>query len=443
MRIQLSDSFTMRKLLRFVLPSVVMMVFTMIYTVVDGVFVSNFVGKIPLAAINLIFPVLMIVGAVGFMIGAGGSALVAKTLGEGDKERANGLFTMLVIVLVIISFVLIGAGFPLIPLISELLGAKGETLEYCIIYGRIIISAMSFFMLQNVFQSFFVVAERGKLGLLVTVIAGVTNMVMDALLVAVFKLGLTGAAVATALSQVVGGIIPVIYFASKRNTSLLRFAKPVWSGKAFVKACANGSSEFLSNIASSVVIMLFNAQLLKIAGDDGVAAYSVIGYVAMIFAAIFMGYCVGVSPVISYHYGAGNEGELKNLFRKSMLIVGASGVFMTAASEALSYPLCKLFIGYDAELMAMTLNGFRICVLSFVVGGYGLFCSAFFTALNNGLISAVMSFSRTLVLQSACVLVLPLFWGINGVWAAQCVSDFLALILAVIFFAVFKKRYKY
>lgn len=442
MKVGLNEHFTYKKLLRFVLPSVIMMVFTMIYSVVDGLFVSNFVGKTPLAAINLIFPVFMIVGAVGFMIGAGGSALVAKTLGEGDKEKANGLFSMLVIVMLILSLALIGAFFPLIPHISGWLGATGEMFDYCVLYGRILITSMSFFMLQNVFQSFFVVAEKGHLGLAVTVIAGVTNMSLDALFVAGFKWGLAGAAIATALSQVVGGLVPLIYF-MKKNNSLLRLCKPVWSGKAFFKACANGSSEFLSNISSSVVMMLYNAQLMRLAGDDGVAAYSVIGYVTMIFAAIFFGYAVGSSPVVSYHYGAGNTDELKNLYKKSLVLVSITGVIMTALAEALSYPLCKMFVGYDAELLAMTLNGFRICVLSFVAAGFGVFGSAFFTALNNGAVSAVISFMRTLVFQIVAVIVLPIFMGLNGVWSAMPVAELVSAVVTVVFFIAMRKKYGY
>lgn len=440
MRIQLSDHFTTGKLLRFVAPSIVMMIFTSIYGVVDGLFVSNFVGKTAFAAVNLIFPLLMILGALGFMIGTGGSALVARTLGEGDGGRARRYFSMLV-------YVTIGGGifFSVLGLlflrpIAALLGAQGAMLEDCVVYGGILLAGQTMFMLQNVFQSFFITAEKPHLGLGVTVAAGLTNIVLDFLFIAVFRWGVAGAALATAASQFVGGGIPLLYFA-RPNPSLLRLGKTNLDGRALLKACTNGSSELMTNLSSSLVTVLYNFQLMQLAGEDGIAAYGVIMYVNFIFIAIFIGYSIGSAPVVGYHHGAGNSTELKSLFRKSLLLVGAAGVALTAAAEALALPLTKIFVGYDAALLAMTCRGFRLYSLSFLLTGFNIFSSGFFTALNDGFVSAVISFLRTLVFQTAVVLVLPALMGTDGIWLAIVVAELLALAVSAWF--LWRKRGKY
>lgn len=440
MRIQLSDHFTTGKLLRFVAPSIVMMIFTSIYGVVDGLFVSNFVGKTAFAAVNLIFPLLMILGALGFMIGTGGSALVARTLGEGDGGRARRYFSMLV-------YVTIGGGifFSVLGLlflrpIAALLGAQGAMLEDCVVYGGILLAGQTMFMLQNVFQSFFITAEKPHLGLGVTVAAGLTNIVLDFLFIAVFRWGVAGAALATAASQFVGGGIPLLYFA-RPNPSLLRLGKTNLDGRALLKACTNGSSELMTNLSSSLVTVLYNFQLMQLAGEDGIAAYGVIMYVNFIFIAIFIGYSIGSAPVVGYHHGAGNSAELKSLFRKSLLLTGTAGVALTVAAEALALPLTRIFVGYDAALLAMTCRGFRLYSLSFLLTGFNIFSSGFFTALNDGLVSAVISFLRTLVFQTAVVLVLPAFMGTDGIWLAIVVAELLALAVSVWF--LWRKRGKY
>ncbi|MCI8553970.1 MAG: MATE family efflux transporter [Clostridiales bacterium] len=442
MRIQLSEHFTYPKLIRFVLPSVVMMIFTSIYSVVDGLFVSNFVGKTPFAAVNLIMPLLMAIGSLGFMIGAGGTAIVARTLGEGHEERAKRYFSLLVYVTAIGGAVLAAVGQLLLPQISALLGAEGAMLKDCVLYGRIILCAMPFFMLQNVFQSFFVTAEKAQLGLFVTVAAGLTNMALDALFVAVLPWGLAGAALATTFSQVIGGIVPVFYF-MRKNDSLLRLTRTQLYGRILLKACTNGSSELMSNISASVVTMLYNHQLLRLAGEDGIAAYGVMMYVSFIFAAIFIGYAVGGAPVISYHFGAGNTAELKNLFRKSMVLVSATGAVMTLSAIAASAPLSGIFVGYDPALYDMTVHGFRVIAFAFLFSGVNIFGSAFFTALNNGAVSAAISFLRTLLFQSASVLILPLLWGLNGVWAAVIAAELFALMITVSFLIAKRKKYQY
>lgn len=442
MRIQLSEHFTYSKLIRFTLPSIIMMIFTSIYGVVDGIFVSNFVGKTPFAAVNLIMPLLIILGALGFMLGTGGSAIVARTLGEGRRDLADQYFSLLVYAAAIGGAVISAAGMLAARPVAALLGASGEMLEDCVLYSRIILLTQPFFILQNIFQSFFVTAEKPKLGLYVTVGAGITNMLLDALLVAVFPLGLAGAAAATAISQTVGGLVPVLYFA-RENDSLLRLTKTRFYGRALVKACANGASELMSNISASVVTMLYNFQLMRFAGEDGVAAYGAIMYVAFLFAAVFIGYSVGSAPVVSYHYGAGSRGEMPSLLGKSLTLIAAAGAVMTLLALLAAEPLSRIFVGYDPELCRMTVRGFRLFSLSFLIGGFNIFGSAFFTALNNGLVSAVISFLRALVFQCASVLILPAVLELDGVWLSQLTAEVLSGLVTVLCLAVNRKQYHY
>lgn len=441
-RIQLSDHFTYGRLLRFTLPSIVMMIFTSIYSVVDGLFVSNFVGKTPFAAINLIMPILIVLGALGFMIGTGGSAIVAKTLGERDTERANHYFSMLVYVTVVGGVLLTALGELLLRPMCVLLGAKGEMLENCVLYGRIVLLALTAFMLQNVFQSFLITAEKARLGLIITMLSGVTNMVLDYVFIALLHWGLTGAALATALSQMVGGVTPFVYFL-RENDSLLRLTKTRFDGRVLLKTCTNGSSELMSNISASVVTMLYNFQLMSLAGEDGIAAYGVVMYVNFIFAAIFVGYSIGTAPVIGYQYGAQNHAELKNLFRRSLVLMTLSGAGMALLAEALAQPLTQIFVGYDAGLYAITLRGFRLYSVSFLITGINIFGSSFFTALNNGVVSAAISFLRTLVFQVVVVLVLPAIFGLDGIWFAITAAELLALAVTILFFVLKRKEYHY
>lgn len=441
-KIQLSDHFTYSRLLRFIVPSVVMMVFTSIYGVVDGIFVSNLVGKTAFAAVNLIWPVVMILGTLGFMFGAGGSALVAKIMGEGDRRYANRIFSMLVYASTAIGVALSVLGVIFIDVIVAWLGAEGQLFEDCVLYGTILFPATAFFILQNEFQNFLVVAEKPKLGLVASIWAGVANIVLDWLFIGVFRWGIGGAALATGLSQVVGAIIPLWYFLFHKK-SVLRLGKTRMYGKAFVKACTNGSSEMLTNISLSLVNILYNFQMMRFAGEDGVSAYGVMMYVNFLFISVFLGYSMGVSPLISYHFGAKNQPELKNLFRKSMVILSFCSVAMFLGSEVLSRPLSRIYVGYDEALYQLTCRGFLIYAVSFLFTGMNIFASAFFTALNNGFVSAMLSFFRTLLFQSVCVMVLPIFWELDGVWSAIVVAEFLALCVSVGCFFCFRKRYGY
>ena len=440
--IKLSDHFGYGRLLRFTLPSIAMMIFTSIYGVVDGFFVSNFVGKTPFAAVNFIFPFLMVLGSLGFMFGTGGSALVAKTLGERDREKANRIFSLLVYVSLAAGVVITVAGIVFLRPIASLLGAKGQLLDDCVLYGRVILLALPAYILQLEFQSFFVTAEKPQLGLIVTISSGVVNMMLDFLLVGVFRFGLVGAAVATGMSQVIGGIVPLVYFARK-NTSLLRLTKTEFDKKALLKTCTNGSSELLSNISMSLVSMLYNVQLLKIAGENGVAAYGVIMYVNFIFLAAFIGYSIGTSPVVGFHYGAQNHKELKSILRKSGVLIGCGSVFMFLAGVLLARPLSALFVSYDLGLLQMTVKGFNIFAVSFLAVGYAIFFSGFFTALSDGLTSALISFLRTMVFQSGSVLLLPLVWGIDGIWWSVVVAEGSSVIVSLIFLYAKRNRYHY
>ena len=442
MNIQLSEHFNYKKLLRFTLPSIVMMIFTSIYSVVDGFFVSNFVGKTPFAAVNFIMPFLMVLGAFGFMFGTGGSALISKTMGEGDNERAKHIFSLLIYVSIGCGVVIAVLGIISIRPVATLLGAEGEMLDNCVLYGRIILAALPAFMLQYEFQSLFVTAEKPQLGLAVTVAAGVTNMVLDALLVAVFSLGLVGAAAATALSQCVGGLVPLVYFGCK-NSSALRLTRTEFDGKALLRTCTNGVSELLSNISMSVVGILFNMQLIKYSGENGVAAYGVLMYVNFIFLAIFIGYSVGTAPLIGYNYGSGNHEELKNLLKRSLWIIGITSVAMVIGGRLLARPLAAMYVGYDIELFELTLRGFTIYSLSFLFSGMAIFGSSFFTALNNGLISALISFLRTIVFEVSGVLIIPIILGIDGIWVSIVVANGLAAVVTVLFMLANRKKYHY
>lgn len=442
MQIKLSDHFTYSRLYRFTIPSIIMMIFTSIYGVVDGLFVSNFAGKEPFAAVNLIFPVIMLIGTFGFMMGAGGTAIVSKTLGEKDNERANKYFSFIVYTTVIIGAVLALITFAFMKPLATLVGAEGKTFEYCVDYGRIVILAMPFFMVQNLFQSFFIAAEKPKLGLCVTVVAGVTNIVFDALFVAAFDWGLIGAAVATSLSQVTGAVIPIFYFARK-NKSALRLTKTRFYGTVLLKTITNGSSELVSNASASIVMMLYNYQLMRFANEEGVAAYGVIMYLSFIFVAIFIGYSLGCAPIVGYNYGAKNSPELKNIFRKSVVSLLCAGSVMMIISFVFARPLSTIFVGYDKELLDITTRGMQIYSFTFIFAGFGIFGSSFFTALNNGPVSAIISSLRALVYQVLSILLLPIAFGLDGIWFSIIVAEALSFITTWIFLIAKRNKYQY
>lgn len=443
-KIKLSDHFTYGKLFRFALPSVIMLVFSSIYGVVDGLFISNFAGKTEFSAVNFIMPIFMIIGGIGFMMGAGGTAIVARTLGEGKHGLANRYFSLFVYFTAVIGAVLAALGVIFIRPLSAFLGAEGHLLDCCERYGRIVIAAMPAFMIQNLFQNFFIVAEKPKIGLAVTVAAGITNMLLDALLVLLFpaELKLEGAAIATATSQLVGGLAPIVYF-GRKNSSLLRLGATSLYPKALLKAMTNGSSELLSNASASVVTMLFNTQLLRLEGENGVAAYGIIMYVGFIFVAMFIGYAVGTAPLIGYNFGADNKRELKNLFKKSATICLGAGATMTILAFFFARPLSSAFSGGDTVLLEMTVRGFQIFSFTFVFSGFAIYGSSFFTALNDGLTSAILAFLRTVVFQITLILTLPLIWMLDGVWLASLFAEVLAFISTAIFILVYRKKYGY
>lgn len=442
MNIQLSEHFTYGKLLKFTFPSIIMMVFTSIYGVVDGVFVSNFVGSESFAAVNLIMPFLMILGAIGFMLGTGGSALVAFILGTGDGQKANRVFSLMVYVLVVLGGIFMVGGILFMEPMARLLGADEAMLPVCVQYGRIVMLGLIPFMLQNTFQSFLVTAERPHFGLYITIAAGVTNMALDALFVGVFRWGVAGAAAATVISQIVGGVIPLVYFICP-NKSKLRLGKTKMDFRMLGKAAANGSSEFMTNVSMSLVNMLYNWQLMRLIGAQGVAVFGIIMYVSFIFAAIFIGYSMGSAPVIGFHYGAGNKEELKGLFRKSLWILLVFSVVLTGLAMMLAKPLAMIFVAYDAELLELTKRALTIYSLAFLMSGFNIFASSFFTALNDGLTSALISFGRTLMFQVASVLLLPLIFDVDGIWAAVILAEGLALILSAVCVIRNRKKYGY
>ncbi len=440
--IQLSDHFTIKRMLRFTLPTIGMMIFTSIYSVIDGFFVSNFAGKTEFAAVNIIFPPIMIISSVGFMLGTGGTVLIAKTLGEGDKEKANRIFSMIVHLSVIAGMIISILGYFLLPLIARMIGTSEHLMPYCLLYGRIVILSMPFFLLQYEFQSFCITAEKPRMGFMITLIAGVTNIILDAVLVGLLRFGLAGAATATAISMAMGGLVPLIYFARK-NSSLLRLVRTRIEWRYISRTCFNGSSELMSNISSSFVGMLYNYQLMKYIGEDGVAAYGVIMYFNFIFVAIFIGFAMGMSPVVGYNYGAGNTDELKSILKKSTLILFVTSILMTALALFFAPTMSYIFTGYDEKLNELTLHAFRICSISFLFAGFNIFGSSFFTGLNNGLVSAAISFLKTLLFQTAAVIVLPLVFGMEGIWFSVVAVDFAAIIVTEIFFIANRKKYNY
>lgn len=441
--IQLSDHFTLGRLFRFCLPSVVMMVFTSIYGVVDGYFVSNFVGKTPFAAVNLIMPFLMILGGVGFMIGTGGSALVAKYLGEQNNDQARRVFSMMLIVTLILGVSTSALGIIFAENVAQLLGADSELLPYCVTYARTCLIFNTMFMLQNVFQSFLVTAERPKMGLAVVIAAGCTNMLLEFLFIAVFELDVVGAALATGLSQTVGGLLPLIFFLRRNNGSKLHMVRTRLEFRPILQACANGASELMTSISSSIVSMLYNFQLLRLAGQDGVSAYGVLMYVQFIFAAVYIGYAIGTAPITGYNYGAQNHAELKNIRRKSIKVTLTAGVIMVIIAELLAPVLAGIFVGYDKDLFGMTVHAFRLFSFTFLLSGFNIWCSSFFTALNNGAVSAAVSFLRTLVFQLAAVLILPIFLKLDGVWISVAFAEVCAFVISLLFLIAKKKKYDY
>jgi len=441
MDIQLSEHFTYKKLIQFTIPTIIMMIFTSIYGVVDGLFVSNCVGSDAFAGVNLIMPALMILGAIGFMIGTGGSALVSKTMGEGDQEKANRYFSMLLYVVTIIGLIFTVIGFIVMEPVSKLLGAEGNLIDICVIYGRTLIIALVPFMLQNCFQSFLIVAEKPRMGLVISIITGVLNMILDFLMIYVFKMGVFGAAFATGISQLIGGIVPLIYFIKKSEN--LKLVKTKLEGKPIWQVCANGSSEMVTNISMSVVNMLYNLQLMKYAGANGVVAYGIIMYVSFIFSGTYIGYSIGSAPIVGYHYGAENKEELKSLLKKSLKLLTITSIVMTVIGEVLAKSLAGIFVSYDANLLEMTTNAIRIFSISYLISGINIFASSFFTALNNGVVSAAISFLRTLLFQIAMIFILPLIWGLNGIWLAVVFAEVFALVVSILFLVINRKKYQY
>lgn len=442
MKIQLLEHFTYQKLIRFTIPTIIMMIFTSIYGVVDGIFISNYVGSDAFAAVNLIWPVFMILGAIGFMIGTGGSALVSKTIGEGDRKKANQYFSMLIYLLILLGllFTLVGV-FTTRP-ISNLLGANEAMLEHCVTYGKVLFLFLVPFVLQNCFQSFLIVTEKPTFGLIISIFTGITNMVLDYLLMYVFELGVFGAGLATGLSQLVGGVIPLLYF-FRKNNSLLKLTTAKLEVKPILKACMNGSSEMLTNVSLSLVNILYNMQLMKYIGSDGIVAYGIIMYVSFIFIGTYLGYSIGTAPIIGYHYGAKNTEELKSLLKKSLRLIAITSIVMTILGEMLSKVLASIFVSYDIKLLEMTTRAIQLFSITYLISGFNIFTSSFFTALNNGVVSAIISFLRTLVLQVATILLLPILWGIDGIWVADAVAELLALGVSIVFLVKNRKKYQY
>lgn len=442
MKIELNEHFTYKKLIRFTLPSILMMIFTSIYGVVDGFFVSNYVGAEAFASVNLIMPVIIILSAVGFMIGTGGNALVAMTLGQHDEKRANEIFSMLIYILIFLGICLSIAMAVFMPKMARILGATDIMIDDCVIYGRISMVSLTFFMLQTSFQSFMVTAARPHFGLYITIAAGVTNMVLDLVFVGILGFGVAGAAWATVASEIVGGSVPLIYFIIP-NKSKLNLVKAGFQFRPLIKVLSNGASEFMTIISSSFVNMLYNLQLMKIAGEKGVASFGVIMYINFMFTGVLFGYAFGSSSIVSYHYGAENYKELRSLFSKSTKIIGIASLISFASAQLFAIPLVKIFFSYSDELIEMTTHGFRIYSIAYLMIGFNGYASSLFTALNNGKVSATIAFGRTLVFQVASILILPQIFGLDGIFSSIIVAEFLAIMVSMFFINKYKNEYHY
>lgn len=440
--IKLSDHFTYTRLIRFVLPTVAMTVFSSVYGIVDGYFVSNFAGKSAFSGINLIMPYIMIVASLGFVFGTGGSALVGKTLGEGKDGKASELFSMFVYVTMITGVIIAVAGAASMERVAYLCGARGELLKCASRYGRISMVSITAFMLQMEFQCFFITAEKPRMGFWMTFMSGVINILLDYVLVGLLGYGLDGAAWATVSSELAGGFVPVAYFAVRKDLPI-RLVSFRFDPRSLFKGIYNGMSEFIGSITASFVSMLYNFQLLKFAGEDGVAAYGVMMYVEMIFMSVFFGYCMGTAPVVSFCYGADNRQEMSNVYRKSLTVIGLTSALMCGLSLAMAGPLSELYVGYDRGLYELTVRGFMIFSFVYLFSGIGCFGSSFFTALNNGLISAILSVMRTVVFQIIMVLILPRFFGIDGIWLSLPVAELASALLSVVMLLCFGTRYGY
>ena len=444
MKIELAGSYGYGRMIRSSVPSILMMLITSVYGIVDGLFVSNFAGTTAFAAINLVWPAIMLMGALGLLFGTGGSALVAMIIGQGDRERANCAFTMIVRFMLMLGLLMTVLFFLFARPIVILLGAEGELIHLCALYGRILVLVMPLFMCQMAFQSFYMTAEIPQLGTKLTIICGVINITLDALFIVGFGWGVVGAAIASAAGMAVGGLYPLYYFTSKqRNKTKLKFTRTRTEWNYVGRTCTNGLSEYVGNISLSIVSMCYNLQLMRLIGESGVAVYGILLYIGFIYASVFIGFNLTISPVISYNYGAQNLSELKSLLRKSLILLFVAGSILTVLSEVLSGPMAGMFVSYDPQLKALTARAICIYMLSFMICGLNMFVSAFFTALNNGLVSAVAAFTRTLIFELGAIFILPLFLGLDGVWLAVDVADVLALIMSAILLTAFRKRYNY
>lgn len=443
MSIQLSDHFNYSRLIKFTLPSVLMMIFTSIYGVVDGFFISNYVGKTAFASANLIIPFLQILGGTGAMLGVGGSALVAKTLGEGNIQKARKYFTMMIYLMVATGIFFSVVGIVFLKPVAYFFGATDTMINDVVTYGTVCLIFNTALQAQYTFQSFLVVAEKPKFALTVILVAGVSNMILDYVFIAIFKMGIAGAALATGLSQCVAGILPFLWFVSKRNNSALRFVKTNFELKPIILACGNGGSEMLTSVSGSITGILYNRQLMRYAGENGVAAYGVVMYAAFVFLGVFAGYSQGSSPVMGYHYGAGNHKEMKNVMKRSLIMLSVSAVVLTLIAFLFAKPIASIFVGYDAELLDMTVRAFRICAVPLLTMWFNIYASAFFTSLNNGAVSAAISAVRSLALPVICIITLPMLFKLDGVWYSLVLSEFLSVIVSIYFVIKNKKKYNY
>lgn len=423
----INQDITPAGLLKFAAPSIVMMVFMSLYTIVDGIFVSRFLGSNALSSLNIVYPVISVAIALSTMLGTGGSAIISKYLGEGKNERAREALTQFVVLTLLLSFVLLILSEMFLTPISRLLGASDVLLADCRLYlGASMLFAPAC-MLQAVFQSFLVTAGRPGLGLLLMTGAGICNMILDYVLIVPCQMGIAGAALATGIGQCIPAVCGLCFFLFTRQD--LRFCRFTFSAKEILDACYNGSSEMVSQLSNAVITFLFNIVMMSLAGEHGVAAITILLYGQFLFNAVYLGFSIGISPVIGFQYGAGDRTKLRKIYRISFLSVAISSVVIVAAAICFSPTIVAIFTK-DQRTFELASVGFRLFAVNFLFSGINITSSGFFTALSNGKVSALISFSRTLVFIVISLLILPRILGITGAWIAIPVAEFLTLLIS-------------
>lgn len=437
----IAQKFNVFTLLKFAFPTMVMMVFMSLYTIVDGIFVSRLVGSNALSAVNIVYPVISLLIACGIMLSTGGSAIVARQMGEKREQEARENFSMLAVVSVLTGIVILVLGLMFLEPICRILGGTPVLLEDCKIYLGVLLGFGPLTMLQMLFQTFFVTAGKPGLGLGLTLTGGVVNMVLDYVFMGPMQMGVLGAALATGLGQAIMAVAGVVYFLKVKGN--LYFVKPVFRGNILLQSCGNGSSEMVSNLSTAVVTFLFNITMLKLAGEDGVAAITIVLYGQFLFTALYLGFSMGVAPVVSFNYGNQNHAQLKRIYKICIGFILGSSVFILGIALLFSEPIVGIFTGEENHTYELAVEGFFQFSFNYLFAGINIFASALFTSLSNGKISAIISFCRTFVFITVSIVLLPRVMGITGVWLSVPLAELVTLFISITYLKGQKEVYHY